>query len=242
MVKQHNGIYIALEGGDGSGKGTQARELVTDLRERGFDVLAMSYPQYGKPSARYVGRYSRGEYGQANDVPVDLAALAYALDRVDADTLATVRAHLEQPRGVVVSDRSPASNMAHQGTKIASQEERHRFYREMVELEYDILKEPRPDLNIVLRADAKTAQANVDRKDASVHSYTDAKRDIHEADANHLTLALRNYDELCEILPDEFIPIDALDSLNNMRPIDEVHQQIMELIWVRNLLPKHDRN
>ena len=112
----------------------------------------------------------------------------------------------------------------------------------MVELEYDILKEPRPDLNIVLRADATTAQANVDRKDASVHSYTDAKRDIHEADTNHLTLALRNYDELCEILPDEFIPIDALDSLNNMRPIDEVHQQIMELIWVRNLLPKHDRN
>ena len=57
-------------------------------------MLAMSYPQYGKPSARYVERYLRGEYGQANDVPADLAALAYALDRVDADTLATVRAHL----------------------------------------------------------------------------------------------------------------------------------------------------
>lgn len=242
MTERHKGVYIALEGGDGSGKGTQAKELVRDLRQRGFDVLATSYPQYGKPSARYAERYLRGEYGEANQVPPDLAALAYVIDRVDAATLDAVRLHLSKPRGVVVSDRSPASNMAHQGTKIADADRRQEFYREMYELEYKILREPQPDLNIVLRANAEIAQQNVDKKDVSVHSYTDAKRDIHEADANHLTLALRNYDELCQVLPDKFIPIDALDDKGNMRPIDEVHTQIMDLIWMRSLLPRTRNN
>ena len=237
MSRQHKGVYIAIEGGDGSGKGTQTKVLVDKLKKLGFDVVAMRYPQYGKPSARYVERYLRGEYGQANDVPADLASLAYALDRADADTLSTLRNHLAKPNGIVISDRSPASNMAHQGTKISSLKKRQQFYREMVELEYEVLREPRPDLNIVLRADATTAQANVDRKDADTHGYTTAKRDIHEADTNHLTLALRNYDELCEILPEEFIPINALDDAGKMRPIEEVHQQIMTLIQGRRLLP-----
>ena len=238
MTKNHEGVYIAIEGGDGSGKGTQTRELVQDLTEQGFDVLATTYPQYGKPSARYVERYLRGEYGATNDVPAGLASLAYALDRVDYETLSNVRAHLTRPDGVVVSDRSPASNMGHQGTKLATIDERHAFYREIIELEYDVLREPRPDLSIVLRVPANVAQANVDAKDPSIRSYTTAKRDIHEEDANHLRLALRGYNELCDLLPDEFTAIDALDIAGNMRPVDEVHAQIMELIWLRGLLPR----
>lgn len=237
-MKHHEGVYIALEGGDGSGKGTQTKEAVADLRNQGFDVLTTSYPQYGKPSARYVERYLRGEYGAANNVHPDLAALTYAIDRVDNETLEKVREHLRNPLGVVVSDRSPASNMAHQGMKFATIEERQRFYREIIELEYNVLREPRPDLNIVLRVPADIAQLNVDKKDASTRSYTAAKRDIHEADADHLNLALRGYNEIIDFLPEEFIGIDAIDTEGQMRPVGDVHTEIMELIWLRGLLPR----
>lgn len=237
MVKKHTGVYIAIEGGDGSGKRTQVAELVRDLTELGFNVLATSYPQYGKPSAKYAERYLRGEYGSANEVHPDLAALTYVVDRANRDTLDMIWEHLSHPHNVVVSDRSPASNMAHQGTKFEKLADRQRFYKEIVELEYDVLREPRPDLNLVLRVPADIAQLNVDTKDATARTYTTAKRDIHEADANHLTLALRGYNELCELLPDEFIPVEALDPNRRMRPIDEVHREIMELIRLRGLLP-----
>lgn len=237
MARNHEGVYIALEGGDGSGKGTQTKELVHDLQERGFNVLATDYPQYGMPSARYVERYLNGEYGAANDVHPDLAALTYMIDRLDYETLHSVHQHLMSPLAVVVSNRSVASNMAHQGTKIAKLEDRLRFYREILEMEYGVLRDPRPDLNLVLRVPAHIAQANVDKKDAATRKYTTAKRDIHEADANHLNLALRGYNEVIDFLPEEFIGVDVIDTSGNMRPIDKVHQEIMELIWLRNLLP-----
>lgn len=229
MSKQHKGLYIALEGGDGSGKGTQAKVLVEKLESLGYNVLTVSYPQYGRPSARYVERYLRGEYGEANDISADLAALTYIVNRLDFESVQSLRAHLSAPGNIVVADRSPASNMAHQGTKISNKAKRQDFYREIAELEYDVLNLPKPDMSIILRANPEIAQQNVDKKDASTHSYTSSKRDIHEADINHLRLAFRNYDELCEALPNEFLSIDALDSAGKMLPIDEVHAEIMKI-------------
>lgn len=234
--RQHKGFYVALEGGDGSGKGTQAKELIRELRARGYNVLATDYPQYGEASARYVERYLNGVYGKADAVHPDLAALTYVIDRLNSKTLQAVRKHLETPGNIVVSNRSPASNMAHQATKISSRGEREEFYKEIAELEYEILNEPRPDLNIVLRVNATVAQQNVDKKDHSTHAYTTAKRDIHEADADHLTKALRDYNELCETLPNEFTSIEALNEQGDMRPIEEVHHEIMLLLEVHGLL------
>jgi len=236
MSKNHEGVLIGIEGGDGSGKHTQAIEIVDDLSAQGFNVLFKSYPQYGKPSARYAERYLNGVYGSVNQVHPDLAALAYMMDRADYETLEELREHLSHPENVVVSDRSPASNMAHQGTKFELFEDRLRFYREIVEMEYGVLREPRPDISVILRVPADMAQRNVDSKDASVRTYTTAKRDIHEADANHLNLALRGYNEVADFLPDEFISLDAFTPEYTMRAKDEVHQEIMELIWARGLL------
>ncbi|MBC7764250.1 deoxynucleoside kinase [Microbacteriaceae bacterium] len=235
-MRNDKGFYVAIEGGDGSGKATQTKILVEKLQDEGYWVLKTSYPQYGNPSARYVERYLNGSYGSANDVPADLAALTYVIDRVDHSTLAIVRAHLALPDGVVVSDRSPASNMAHQGTKFETFEQRQQFYKEILELEYNILAEPEPDLNIVLRVPADIAQQNVDKKDA--RSYTDLKRDIHEADATHLNKALRGYEELCELFPNKFVSIQALDEERGMRSIEDVHEEIMSLLYARNILTK----
>ena len=215
------GQFIAIEGGDGSGKGTQARLLIDWLRSQGREVLELDFPQYSQPSALYVERYLNGEYGAANDVPADLASLAYALDRYS--TKARVNEFLTKLDGIVIANRYVASNMAHQGTKFDDETRRKQFYDEILHLEYEILGIAKPDLNIVLLVPADISQANVDKKAA--RSYTTKKRDIHEADATHLDKAKRNYEEICELYPEEFTAIECMDG-GTMRTIDEIQVDI----------------
>lgn len=220
--------FIAIEGGDGSGKGTQAEILRTYIsKELGRKVAKLSFPRYGEASAYYAEQYLNGAYGEANDVHPDLGVLAFALDRF------AEKPHLEElladPERAVVSDRYMGSNLAHQGTKIDDTRKRREFYERTLHTEYDILGIPRPTKNIVLLVPSTIAQQNVDKKDA--RSYTDLKRDIHEADINHLEKAKRNYQELCELYPDEFIPIDCMNN-ETLRPIDDIQLEIRRLLGV----------
>ncbi len=219
------GQFIAIEGGDGSGKGTQSKLLVEYLKGQGYDVYEADFPRYGEESAYYVERYLNGDYGGPNDVPADLGVLPYALDRFAAKE--DIIAHLEKPNSIVVSNRYMASNLAHQGAKIADTSERRVFYERTRLTEYGILGIPKPDLNIVLLVPSHIAQANVDKKAA--RSYTTQKRDIHEADADHLEKAKANYQEICELYSDEFMAIDCMDEAGKLRSIDELHHQIVAL-------------
>lgn len=220
------GLFIAIEGGDGSGKGTQSKLLVEHLISEGFDVFEADFPRYGNNSAYYVERYLNGDYGGPNDVPAELGSLPYALDRFAAkDSIIT---HLEKPNSVVVSNRYVASNLAHQGTKLTQPEQRQAFYERTKLTEYEILGIPKPSLNIVLLVPTQTAQENVDKKDA--RSYTAKKRDIHEADADHLEKAKANYEELCRLYPTEFTAIDCTSSGDTLRSIDDIQAEIRTLV------------
>lgn len=224
------GHFFAIEGGDGSGKGTQTSILAEALRAEGRDVYQLSFPRYGTHSAVIVEKYLRGEFGEANEVAAELASAAFALDRAAAkpeldEWLAT---HKD---GVVLADRYVLSNIAHQGTKIADQNKRFAFYQEILDLEFGDLQLPRPDKNVILLVPTDVAQANVDKKAA--RSYTKAKRDIHEKDSDHLTLANRNYREIAELFPEFAVAIDAYDpKAGQMRPIDDIQAEIRRIFNV----------
>lgn len=219
------GLFIAIEGGDGSGKATQSKLLGDYLRQQGKDVYEISFPRYGHDSAYYVERYLNGAYGGPSDVPAELGTLPYALDRFAAK--GDLLAHLQKPDSVIISDRYMASNLAHQGAKLHDDKERETFYERTLLTEYDILGIPRPDLNIVLVVPAAHMQANVDKKAA--RSYTTVTRDIHEADADHLERAKANFEELCERFPAEFVAVHCTDQ-HGMRPIEEIQQQLQQLL------------
>ncbi|MEK9195818.1 MAG: FAD-dependent thymidylate synthase, partial [Patescibacteria group bacterium] len=83
-----------------------------------------------------------------------------------------------------------------------------------------------------LKMPAEIAQKLVDKKDA--RSYTDKKRDIHEADINHLRKSVEVYDDMCHMFPKDFQMIECVRGGKVM-----TKDKIQKLIWetIMPLLP-----
>ena len=50
------GVFIVIEGSDGSGKATQVHLLKERLEAAGYDVELFDFPQYNQPSSYFVRR------------------------------------------------------------------------------------------------------------------------------------------------------------------------------------------
>jgi dTMP kinase len=176
------GKFIVIEGLDGSGKGVQTKLLVERLRKEGYQIEMADFPQYGNWSAEFVEHYLRGEFGSAKEVTAKQASLFYALDRYAASS--QIRKWLDDGK-VVISNRYTSANKGHQVGKIKDPEEREKMLAWINETEYDILKIPIPDKTLFLHMTPEIGQTLVDKKAA--REYTQGKkRDIHEADLDHL--------------------------------------------------------
>src|SRR6185369_3342376 len=106
------------------------------------------FPQYEQESSYFVRQYLGGAYGGADDVGPYTSSLFYALDRFEAAP--RIREAMNQGK-VVLVDRFTGSNMAHQGTKILNAEQRRGFFIWLDNLEFEMLRIPRPDISFILR-------------------------------------------------------------------------------------------
>ncbi len=228
------GIFITIEGSDGSGKGTQFKLLTEQLRGLGYETATFDFPQYGSQSSYFVRQYLNGHYGSANEVSPYTSSLFFALDRFEAAP--AIRQALNEGK-VVISNRFTSSNMAHQGTKFSNTQERHGFFIWLDNLEYQMLGIPRPDKSFILRVPADMAQKLVDQKE--VREYTDKKRDIHEADLEHLRLSVEVYNEMAALFPQDFTAINCVE---NNQLLEK--KAVQKLIWeqVSPLLPTKSSN
>jgi dTMP kinase len=105
------GLFLAFEGGEGTGKTTQARLISIWLREQGFDVV-MTH----EPGATKVGMRLRAlllDTAHAGMSP-HAEALMYAADR--AEHVASVIEPALARGSVVITDRYTDSSLAYQGT------------------------------------------------------------------------------------------------------------------------------
>ncbi len=223
-AESRRGLFLVLEGIDGSGKTTQFKRLAERLEQEGYPTAIFDFPQYEQPSSHFVREYLNGHYGSVEDVGPYVASLFYALDRYEAAS--KIREALDQGK-VVLANRFTGSNMAHQGTKFGSAEERRGYFVWLDNLEFDLLGIPRPDKCLVLRVPAETAQQLIDEKE--VRSYTDKKRDIHEADLHHLQKTVEVYDDLCQLFPKEFTRIDCVRG-GQLLSIDDVQDYIWKTL------------
>jgi dTMP kinase len=216
-------FLIALEGIDGSGKGTQAARLAERAREAGRTVASFSFPTYdGNPFAEAIAGYLNGDFGAADEVHPELAALLYAADRFHARSrlVEALASH-----DLVICDRYVASNAAHQGAKLQG-DERRRLLDWLEAVEYGEFALPRPDLVVLLDTPVALARELVGRKGA--RGYTTLEADIHEADASHTSATREVYLELAE-RESWRVVLTARDD-GEPRDVDEIADEIWEAL------------
>ncbi len=218
-------LFIVLEGTDGSGKTEQFKRLAAKLITDGYEIATFDFPQYGKPSSYFVREYLNGRYGGWEEVGPYKASLFYAMDRFDVGW--QIKNVLAEGR-IVISNRYVGSNLGHQGSKTTNDAERKKFFEWDYDLEYNILGIPRPDLNIFLHMPAVIAQALVDQKGAREY-VGGAKRDIHEADINHLKNAERAYLEIAKLFPNDFKLVECMES-GKLLSIEKIHEKVWVIV------------
>src|SRR5690606_25094396 len=174
-------MLIALEGIDGSGKGTQSQRLLQTLRADGHRVALLSFPRYDETFfGRAIGQFLNGRFGSLDQVHPQLAALLFAGDRFESRDV-IVQALAEHD--IVLCDRYVASNIAHQAAKL-DRPQRSELQAWIAQLEFEVYSLPQPDLTLLLDLPAATAQQLIARK--SARSYTDKTADLQEADTGYL--------------------------------------------------------
>jgi dTMP kinase len=148
------GCFIALEGGEGAGKSTQARRLETWLRQEGYDVLLTH-----EPGDTGIGQKLRGIVLDPATGPMSdrTETLLYAADKAE---------HVERvvlpalARGaVVVTDRYVDSTLAYQGAgRSLADEEVERIARWAT-------GDLRPHLTVLLDLDPQAGLTRFEERD-----------------------------------------------------------------------------
>jgi len=185
-----SGVFITLEGGDGSGKSTQAELLETWLTGTGRTVVRTREPggtDFGL-EVREIVLHSRGH------ITPRAEALLYAADR--AQHIATkVRPALERG-AIVVQDRYLDSSVAYQGAgRVLDAGDIRSLSLWAVE---DLL----PDLTILLDLDETTARARLDGANKRFDRLEAEKSDFHAR-------VRRAFLGLAAGEPERFLVVDA---------------------------------
>jgi dTMP kinase len=206
---------IAIEGIDGSGKGTLAALLRDQLASQGQRVSLISFPRYEQTFfGQRIGEFLNGKFGQLDEIHPFLVSLLYAGDR--RESRAGLLKALED-NDVVILDRYVASNLAHQCAKLPEAEQSE--LREWIEqVEFGLHQLPRPDITLLLDLTVNSAQLLIQRK--SRRSYTAKTADLQEADAAYLEKVRAVYLGLAAGEPGwRRIPVEVGENLRNPQEI-----------------------
>jgi dTMP kinase len=201
------GMFIAFEGGEGTGKTTQARLLAIWLREQGYDVVTTH-----EPGATKVGMRLRALLLDTSHAGMSAhaEALMYAADR--AEHVATVIEPALARGAVVISDRYIDSSLAYQGAG------RGLLTEEIVRLNRWATGGRVPDLTILLDM---PPEAGLDRRTASADRLESEPAEFHRrVRAGFLALARAE--------PSRYVVLDATEPTGAVSR--EIKDRIQELL------------
>ncbi|MCL2691122.1 MAG: dTMP kinase [Candidatus Bathyarchaeota archaeon] len=103
------GVFICIEGLDGSGKSTQAKLLTKKLCKAGYNAVFTAEPSQGK-----IGKFIRKRLFEQERLPTTVEALLFAADRIE-HVQNTIVPALNEGK-IVISDRYVYSSLAYQGS------------------------------------------------------------------------------------------------------------------------------
>ena len=218
-------FLVAIEGIDGSGKGTQAHQLVDRLTNDGVSTALLSFPRYSETLfGAAIGQFLNGNFGPLENVAPQLAATLYAGDRFESrDTLLDALANQQ----VVVCDRYVPSNLAHQGSRAADTEQDELI--EWIEhVEYDVFKLPRPDAVIWLDIPPQVSRQLIQKK--APRDYTDKAADLQEADFEYQLGVHRVYQALASNRSHWNRIEGLLEGTLQVRPIVDIADDVLAVV------------
>lgn len=207
------GTLIVLEGIDGSGKETQSSLLEKKLKEKGRDVMHISFPDYKSPSSALVKMYLKGDFGKnPEDVNPYAASLFYAVDRFASYRMKWKDFY--QKGGIIIADRYTTSNMVHQMTKYEDKKARKDFLSWLEKTEYEELELPRTDLVILLDIPLGVSENLVKER-----ARQGGSMDIHEQHLDYLRKCHDAYQELVNLYGWKRIPCTEEGKLRTIEDI-----------------------
>lgn len=107
-------MFIVLEGGDGSGKSTQARKLAEALGGRGLDVLLTQEPA-GTPLGELVKGVFERSHSEVGAPPISAKTELFLFEAARSDHVRSIIRPALAAGRAVVCDRFADSTLAYQG-------------------------------------------------------------------------------------------------------------------------------
>lgn len=200
-----DGLFITLEGGDGTGKSTQIGLLTEWFEARGREVVTTREPggtEFGA-EIRQIVLHSRGHIEARSE------ALLYAADR--AHNIATIVRPALERGAVVIQDRYVDSSVAYQGAG------RVLDPVEIRDLSMWATNGLVPDLTVVLDLDPTLSRARLDAENKVF--------DRLESEALEFHQRVRDaYLEMAKAEPKRFVVIDA--TLDRLAIRDQIIERI----------------
>jgi len=221
------GIFIVLDGNDGSGKATQARLLTERLGSENISSVTMDFPAYDRNVfGALIGECLAGKHGDFLHMDPKVASTLYALDRLESSE--TIRTALKEGR-VVIADRFSSSNQIHQGGKIADEQERIAFLEWLDHTEHDVLQIPRPDLIVYLRVPVEISLELLIKKRAVKNpSLVGGAKDTVEEDRNYLERSHATANWLAS-REDNWRIVDCVRE-GQMRTVEDIQGEIHQIV------------
>jgi len=222
--KQKGRLFVIESGSDGSGKKTQTDKLYHRLVSDGFRVKKIDFPRYNEESSALIKMYLRGDFGEdADDVNAYTASTFYAVDRFASFNQDWKEFYEEG--GIVLADRYTTSNMVHQTSKVAKDEQMD-YLNWLFDLEFVKMGLPIP--NKVYLLDVPVEVTSVLMQDRMSKMDGTSKKDIHESNMNYLKEC---YDTALKLADHyKWSRITCLDGEGNMRTVEDVHEEIYQSI------------
>ena len=218
------GQLIAIEGIDGSGKGTQSARLTRALAERGLRTALLQFPRYSATAfGTAIGEFLNGQFGALDDVHPQLASVLYAGDRFESKPLLS---SLQSENDVVVLDRFVGSNLAHQGARLEG-DRRRRLIDWIERIEFGVFGLPQADLTILIDLSTAWSRELVGRKPA--RDYTSRTADLLEADSSYLERVRGCYLEIAAERRNWFV-VSGMTPQGDLRTVDDTGDEILRIV------------
>lgn len=175
--------FIVVDGLDGCGKATQVARISDLLKDNGYNVVKMDFPNYDSNSSAAVKMYLNGELGEnPNELNPYMCASFYAVDRFINFYTKYQKYFSEDNNTIILADRYLSANIIYQGAKINDAVERHKLVKWEYDYECGLCGLPKEDMTILLTIPPVASQALMSKR----YNGDESKKDIHEVNVDYL--------------------------------------------------------